>query len=88
LSAVMSVLSEEDFYRNDHRLIYRAICELSEKNQPFDAVTLGEWFERHNMQNQIGGSVYLSELVNDTPSAANIDTYAKIVLSKSMYRQI
>ena len=40
-------LTEDDFYRRDHQLIYRAIRELAEKNKPFDAVTLGEWFESH-----------------------------------------
>ena len=38
-------LYEEDFYRKDHRLIYRAIGDLANKNMPCDAVTLGEWFE-------------------------------------------
>lgn len=38
-------LTPNDFYRRDHQLIYRAIGELAERNRPFDAVTLGEWFE-------------------------------------------
>src|SRR5690606_24607964 len=42
---VADSLAERDFYRRDHRLIFRAIRELAEKNKPFDAVTLGEWFE-------------------------------------------
>ncbi|MGH8759277.1 MAG: DnaB-like helicase N-terminal domain-containing protein, partial [Burkholderiales bacterium] len=37
-------LGDQDFYRRDHQLIYRAIRELAEKNRPYDAVTLGEWF--------------------------------------------
>src|SRR5690606_37759212 len=42
---VNEALTEKDFYRRDHQLIYRAIRELSERDRPFDAVTLGEWFE-------------------------------------------
>ena len=72
LDRVGDLLTEEDFYRRDHRLIYRAIRELSEKNKPFDAVTLGEWLEANNLADQIGGTGYLIELASTTPSAANI----------------
>jgi replicative DNA helicase len=81
-------LSEEDFYRRDHRLIYRGIRELAEKNKPFDAVTLGEWFEANNLSEQIGGNAYLIELASTTPSAANIKAYAEIVREKSVLRQL
>ena len=49
LDRVGDFLTEHDFYRRDHRLIYRGIRELSEKNKPFDAVTLGEWFEANGL---------------------------------------
>ena len=42
---VADQITEQDFYRRDHQLIYRAIRDLAEKSKPFDAVTLGEWFE-------------------------------------------
>src|SRR6187455_1264207 len=72
LDRVGDFLGEDDFYRRDHRLIYRAIRELSEKNRPFDAVTLGEWFDSNGLAEQIGGTAYLIELASSTPSAANI----------------
>src|SRR6187455_2101951 len=72
LDRVGDFLTEYDFYRRDHRLIYRAIRELSEKNRPFDAVTLGEWFDSNGLAEQIGGTAYLIELASSTPSAANI----------------
>jgi replicative DNA helicase len=65
-------LSEADFYRKDHRLIYRAIGELSEKNMPCDAVTLADWFESNKLSELVGGSSYVIQLANSTPSAANI----------------
>ena len=43
----------EDFYRRDHQLIYRAICELAEKPSPYDAVTLGEWFEAQGLAQSV-----------------------------------
>ena len=88
LDRVGDFLTEHDFYRRDHRLIYRGIRELSEKNKPFDAVTLGEWFEANNLAEQIGGTSYLIELASTTPSAANIRAYAEIVREKSVMRQL
>ena len=88
LDRVGDFLTEHDFYRRDHRLIYRAIRELSEKNKPFDAVTLGEWFEVNGLSEQIGGSGYLIELASSTPSAANIRAYAEIVREKAVMRQL
>ena len=48
-------LVDGDFYRRDHQLIYRAIRELAEKNRPYDAVTLGEWFESMGLVEQVAG---------------------------------
>ncbi len=88
LDRVGDLLTENDFYRRDHRMIYRGIRELAEKNKPFDAVTLGEWFEANNLSEQIGGAGYLIELASTTPSAANIRAYAEIVREKSVMRQL
>ena len=81
-------LTEEDFYRKDHRLIYRAIGDLSNKNMPCDAVTLGEWFDSQGLAELVGGSSYVIQLANSTPSAANIVAYAEIVREKSILRQL
>ena len=81
-------LLEDDFYRKDHRLIFRAIAELSNKNMPCDAVTLGEWFESNGIAELVGGSAYVIQLANTTPSAANIVAYAEIVREKSILRQL
>ncbi len=88
LDLVSDQLDEDDFYRRDHRLIYRAIRELSAKNKPFDVVTLGEWFDANNMAEQIGGGTYLIELASTTPSAANIGAYAEIVREKAILRHL
>jgi len=81
-------LNEDDFYRKDHRLIYRAIGDLSNKNLPCDAVTLGEWFDSKGIAELVGGSSYVLQLANSTPSAANITAYAEIVREKSVLRQL
>jgi len=81
-------LNDADFYRRDHQLIYRAIRELAEKNKPYDAVTLGEWFESMGLSEQVAGGAYLIELATTTPSAANITAYAEIVRDKAVLRQL
>ncbi len=85
---VADMVSESDFYRRDHQLIFRAIRELAEKNRPFDAVTLGEWFESMGQSELVGGGAYLVELASTTPSAANIAAYAEIVRDKAILRQL
>jgi replicative DNA helicase len=88
LDKVADRLGERDFYRKDHRLIWRAITELAYKGMPCDAVTLGDWFEANGLAEMVGGAAYLIELANGTPSAANIGAYADIVREKSILRQL
>ncbi|MHA6204206.1 replicative DNA helicase [Dyella soli] len=88
LDKVADRLGEQDFYRKDHRLIWRAITELAAKGMPCDAVTLGDWFEANGLGEMVGGAGYLIELANTTPSAANITAYAEIVREKSVLRQL
>ncbi len=81
-------LTDNDFYRRDHQLIFRAIRELAERSRPYDAVTLGEWFESQGLAEQVAGGAYLVELASTTPSAANIVAYAEIVRDKAVLRQL
>jgi replicative DNA helicase len=88
LDKVADRLSEQDFYRKDHRLIWRAITELANKGMPCDAITLGDWFEANGLAEMVGGAGYIIELANATPSAANISAYGDIVREKSVLRQL
>ena len=85
---VADKVSEVDFYREDHRLIFRAIHDLHEASQPCDAVTVSEWFESHGKADQVDGGNYISQLANNTPSAANVGAYADIVREKSILRSL
>jgi replicative DNA helicase len=78
----------EDFYRNDHRLIFEAVAGLIERNQPCDAVTLSGHLESQGVLDQAGGLSYLGSLARDTPTAANIRAYADIVRERSVLRQL
>ncbi len=81
-------ITEDDFYREDHRIIFRAIQELRENNQPADAVTVTEWFESNGQADLVAGGAYILELSNATPSAANVLAYAEIVREKSILRSL
>jgi replicative DNA helicase len=85
---VADIITETDFYREDHRLIYRSIHELSDAGKPCDAVTVTEWFEVHGLVDQVDGGAYISQLVANTPSAANVKAYAEIVRERSILRQL
>ena len=79
---------EEDFYRRDHRIIFRAISQLSNEGQPYDIVTVAEWLENHQLLDESGGMRNLAALAENTPSASNISAYADIVRKRSVLRQL
>lgn len=85
---VSDLVVEEDFYRADHRLIFRSIASLSEESKPFDVITLTEWLESRKEAESAGGLAYLGSLAKNTPSAANIRHYADIVRERSVLRSL
>jgi replicative DNA helicase len=86
LPKVADWLKPEDFYREDHAEIYRAILAMAEARKPFDAVTLCDWFDAEAKSELVDGGAYLIELASTTPSAANIVAYAEIVSDKATRR--
>jgi len=82
------LVSEDDFYRRDHRLIFRAIANMSAKGDPCDVVTLSEWLNKQDLLEDAGGLAYLGTLAKNTPSSANIKAYAAIVRERSVLRQL
>ena len=77
-----------DFYYRNHQLIFRVIEQLAEDQMPFDIVTLSEALRNKGELDNIGGLPYLIRLVDDTPTAANILAYAKIVRERSRLRDL
>jgi hypothetical protein len=86
LAKIKYWLSESDFFRRDHQLIYRAVSDLIDRGAAVDAVTLGDWFDTNGLTELAGGRGYLIELDQATASAANIVAYAEIVAEKSRLR--
>ncbi|MDX2462979.1 MAG: replicative DNA helicase [Porticoccus sp.] len=85
---VASVVTETDFFSQDHQLIFQTMRSLSAESKPLDVITLSETLQNTNKLEQVGGAAYLVELANNTPSSANIGAYAQIVLERSIIRQL
>lgn len=82
------IVGDDDFFLLKHRLIFGAIRELARRGSPFDAVTLVDHLAAKDEIEDVGGSAYLIGLANNTPSAANIDAYARIVRDKALLRRL
>ena len=85
---VIEMLNEEDFYKDAHREIFRAIVVLYDKGEPIDLVTLANELGKGVILEQIGGATYLTALLDTVPTAANVEYYARIVKEKSMLRSL
>ncbi|HEX4331479.1 MAG TPA: replicative DNA helicase [Usitatibacter sp.] len=82
------VIAESDFYRADHRLLWRIITKLIEDNKPADVLTVAEALKTSGEMNDVGGLAYLHQLASGTPSAANIRRYAEIVRERAIMRKL
>ncbi|HUW27877.1 MAG TPA: replicative DNA helicase [Sulfuriferula sp.] len=85
---IADVINQNDFYRHDHKLIYRMITKLIEQGKPADVVTVAESLENHGELSNVGGLSYLVALAQNTPSAANIRRYAEIVRERGVMRKL
>jgi replicative DNA helicase len=85
---VADVLQAKDFYRQAHGTIYEAVLDLYARREPIDIVTVSEVLERGDRLEQVGGSAYLTSLINLTPTAVNAVHYARIVERKAVLRNL
>ncbi|HFC6388987.1 TPA: replicative DNA helicase [Neisseria bacilliformis] len=85
---IADVVAGEDFYRHEHRIIFRTITALINENRPADVITVQEFLERSDEIEAAGGFNYLISLAQNTPSAANIRRYAEIVRERAIMRRL
>src|SRR5262245_48481569 len=85
---IADLVAADDFYRDDHRRIYRHISKLIEASKPADVVTVGESIEASEDKDRTGGLAYLGALAQNTPSALNIRRYAELVRERSVQRRL
>lgn len=87
-SDISVILKAEDFYTQQHQLIYTAIVHLSERNKPFDLITVIEMLESTGKLPDVGDKQYLIDLVSNTPGSVNIEFYAETVREKAILRSL
>ncbi|HJX09515.1 MAG TPA: replicative DNA helicase [Candidatus Binatia bacterium] len=88
VNQVLELLRPEDFYRESHRKVFRAIVELSDRSEPVDLITLSDFLKNRGELEAVGGTAYLASLADFVPTAANISHYARIVREKSILRSL
>jgi replicative DNA helicase len=85
---IAEVVSSDDFYRNDHQVIYSAMINLFEKRSPIDLITVTDELKGQKKLEEAGGATYLTHLVSNTQSSANIVKHAQIVSEKAILRRL
>jgi replicative DNA helicase len=88
LPAALEVIKGDEFYRDAHRVIFRAVQELFEHNAPIDLVTVADFLAQRNLLESVGGATYLASLADTVPSASNVAAYARIVSEKALLRRL
>jgi replicative DNA helicase len=85
---VADLVGEQDFYRAEHRLIFRHIGRLTDRAKPVDVITVAESLESNNELDKAGGLSYLGSLAQNVPSAVNVRRYAEIVRERAIMRKL
>lgn len=85
---INDLVREDDFYRFDHRLIFKTIATLIEQGHPADVLTVFESLQSYGRLDDIGGMVYLNALVTSVSSAAHIRRYGEIIHDRSLLRKL
>jgi len=88
IARVVELIRAEDFYRDAHRRIYEAMTDLFERGEPVDLITVTDRLRDKGQLDDVGGAAYVTSLLNSVPTAANVEYYSRIVLQKSMLRQL
>ena len=88
INRVLEVLTPEDFYRESHRRIFRAMIEICDRSEPVDLITLSDFLKAKGDLEVVGGSAYLASLASAIPTSANIHFYARIVREKAIRRYL
>jgi len=85
---VAELIHSDSFYRDAHRYIYEVILELFDKGEPIDLVTVTDALRKLGKLDLVGGAIYIADLLNSVPTAANVEYYAKIVEEKAILRRL
>ena len=85
---VTDILKSDDFYKPAHAKIYETILKLYDRRNPIDILSVTEELKNENILKEVGGSSYLSQLIESVPTAAHVDHYARIIKDKKVLRDL
>ena len=85
---LVEIVSAKDFYRTQHQIIFEAMMNLANADEPLDAVTIAERLRSQGLLEKVGDVTYLAELAESTPGASNVLAYGRIVRERSVMRQL
>lgn len=88
LFEIIDILNSDSFYANKNKVIFKAMQDLSAKNEPIDLLSLSSHLKEKKLLDEVGGRTYLTELVNTVPSSTNIKHYAELVQKKYILRSL
>ena len=88
IPAAVEILKGDEFYRDAHRVIFKAVLELFERNEPVDLVTVADQLQEKSRLDAVGGATYLVSLTEAVASAANVPAYARIISEKALLRRL
>jgi replicative DNA helicase len=88
ITKVADILHAEDFYKRNHQYIYQVIEDLFTRGEPIDLISVSSKLKERNQLENMGGTAYLTELINTVPTASHVMTYAKIVQKKRILRDL
>src|SRR3989338_26709 len=85
---VADLVNSQDFYNSSHSKIFEAILELFEASEPIDILSVTARLKAKKQLSEVGGSSYLTELINAVPTASHISHYSKIIRHKRVLRDL
>ncbi|HDJ23481.1 MAG TPA: replicative DNA helicase [Candidatus Aminicenantes bacterium] len=88
LNVVLALISPEDFYKEAHRIILKKIITLVDKGVPVDLVTINEELQKAGLLEEVGGTSYISSLLDGVPQSLNVEYYAQIIREKALLRRL
>ena len=88
MNDVVEILRADDFYQGAHRTLFSTMVDLYERGRAIDQLTLAESLNARGVANEVGGLSYLSELIHNIPTTANVADYARLVKEKSILRSM
>src|SRR3989304_3419282 len=88
IARVVEMTRGDDFYREAHRRIYETMGDLFERGEPVDLITVTDRLKARGQLDDVGGAGYVTALLDAVPTAATAESYARLVLQKSLLRQL